>query len=87
MPRSCSIFIQSERARRRSRLALHLAGQVDRAAHEQQMLGQRRLAGVRVRDDRERAPPRGGFRGRAIDDLLNVCHDSRSRNKARLVAD
>ena len=34
------------------------AGQLDRAAVQQQLLGQRRLAGVRVRDDRERAPAR-----------------------------
>ncbi len=34
------------------------AGHLDRAAEEQQLLGQRRLARVRVRDDRERAAPR-----------------------------
>ncbi len=36
--------------------ALDRARQLDRAAVQQQLLGQRRLAGVRVRDDRERAP-------------------------------
>ncbi len=36
----------------------HRAGQLDRAGVEQQLFGQRRLAGVRVRDDRERPPPR-----------------------------
>ena len=34
------------------------AGQLDRAGIQQQLLGQRRLAGVGVRDDRERAPAR-----------------------------
>ncbi len=34
---------------------LDRAGQLDRAAEQQQLLGQRRLPGVRVRDDRERA--------------------------------
>jgi hypothetical protein len=52
MPRSRSIFIQSERVLRRSPLALTCA------AEQQQLLGQRRLAGVRVRDDRKRAAPR-----------------------------
>jgi hypothetical protein len=37
---------------------LDRAGQVDGAAVEQQLLRQRRLAGVGVRDDRERPPPR-----------------------------
>ena len=49
-----------------------LAGQMDRAAEQQQLLGQRGLAGVRMRDDREGAPPgaasamgeREGVRGR-----------------------
>ena len=40
--------------------ALDRAGDVDRVAVEQQLLGQRRLAGVRVGDDRER-PPAGGL--------------------------
>ena len=49
--------------------AAHGAGQLDRAGVEQQLLGQRRLAGVGVRDDRERPPPRDlafelGGRGR-----------------------
>ena len=48
----------------RARLAaaaarLDRAGLGDRAAVEQQLLGQRRLAGVRVGDDREGAPARG----------------------------
>ena len=38
--------------------AAHRAGQLDRAGVQQQLLGQRRLAGVGMRDDRERAPPR-----------------------------
>ena len=34
------------------------AGELDRAAEQQQLLGQRRLARVRVGDDREGAAPR-----------------------------
>jgi len=34
------------------------ASELDRAGVEQEFLGQRRLAGVRVRDDGKRAPPR-----------------------------
>ena len=37
---------------------LDLAGQLDRAAEQQQLFGQRRLAGIRVRDDRKGAPAR-----------------------------
>ena len=37
--------------------AAHGAGQLDGAGVEQQLLGERRLAGVGVRDDRERPPP------------------------------
>ena len=49
-------------------LGLDLAGELDRAAEQQQLLGQRGLAGVRVRDDGEGAPARdgvgrGGFSG------------------------
>ena len=36
-------------------LGLHLAGELDRAAEQQQLLGQRGLARVRVRDDRKGA--------------------------------
>jgi hypothetical protein len=39
-------------------LGLHLAGELDRAAEQQQLLGQRRLARVRVGDDGECAPAR-----------------------------
>ena len=51
-------------------LRLHRAGELDHAAVEQQLLGERRLAGVRVRDDREGPSPADlvcahGFRGRA----------------------
>ena len=35
---------------------LHGAGELNRATVEQQLLGQRRLAGIRVRDDGKRAP-------------------------------
>ena len=55
MPRCCSIFIQSDRARRFCAARLDLAGEMDRAAEQQQLLGQRGLAGVGVRDDREGA--------------------------------
>ncbi len=34
----------------------HIAGEVDRAAEQKELLGERRLTGVRVRDDAERAP-------------------------------
>ena len=37
-------------------LGLDLAGEIDGAAEQQQLLGQRGLAGVRVRDDRKGAP-------------------------------
>jgi len=37
--------------------AAHRPGQLDRAGIEQELLGQRRLAGVGMRDDRERSPP------------------------------
>ena len=37
--------------------ALDGAGHLDRAAEQQQLLGERGLAGVGVRDDRERPPP------------------------------
>ena len=39
-------------------LGLDLAGKLDGAAEQQQLFGQRRLAGVRVRDDREGAAAR-----------------------------
>ncbi len=37
-------------------LGLDVAGELDGAAEQQQLLGQRGLAGVRMRDDGERAP-------------------------------
>ena len=45
-------------------LGLDLAGQIDRAAEQQQFFGQRGLAGVGMRDDRKGPPPRhfGGER-------------------------
>ncbi len=55
MPRSRSIFIQSERVSAALALGLDLAGQIDGAAEQQQLFGQRGLAGVRMRDDRESA--------------------------------
>ena len=39
-------------------LGAHLAGELDRAAEQQQLFGQRGLAGVRVGDDGEGAPAR-----------------------------
>jgi hypothetical protein len=44
---------------------LHRPRDVDGAAEQQQLLGQGRLAGVRVGDDRERAPETGGVAGQA----------------------
>ena len=49
-------------------LRLDLAGELDRAPEKQELLGQRGLAGVRMRDDGEGAPARdgvgrGGFSG------------------------
>ena len=57
MPRCCSISIQSETACRWRLAAAHRAGQLDRAGVQQQLLGQRRLAGVGVRDDGKRPAP------------------------------
>ena len=41
-------------------LGAHFAGKLNRAAEQQHLFGQRRLAGVRVRNDRESAPARDG---------------------------
>ena len=56
MPRWRSISIQSLVTARPPALALDRAGQVQRPAVEQELLGERGLARVRVRDDREGAP-------------------------------
>jgi hypothetical protein len=59
MPRCCSISIQSDTACRwvfRPRTA---PGELDGARVQQQLLGERRLAGVGMGDDGERPPPRG----------------------------
>ena len=56
MPRLRSISIQSLVAARCALRDLTAPACVDRAAVQQQLLGQRGLAGVRVRDDREGAP-------------------------------
>ena len=58
MPRSCSSAIQSEVACRARLAPAHRAGELDRAGIQQQLLGQRRLAGVGMRDDGERPAPR-----------------------------
>jgi hypothetical protein len=55
MPRCFSTSIQSEVAWRASFARLHRAGQLDGAAEQQQLLGQRGLARVGVGDDREGA--------------------------------
>ena len=55
MPRCFSISIQSEVAWRARLARLHRAGDLDRAGEEQQLLGQRRLAGVGVGNDGEGA--------------------------------
>ena len=59
--RDAALLLDLHPVRRRVARALarlHGAGHLDRAAVQQQLLGQRRLARVRVRDDRERAPAR-----------------------------
>ena len=59
--RDAALLLERHPVRRRvaPRFAsAHGAGQLDRARVQQQLLGQRRLAGVGVRDDRERAPAR-----------------------------
>ena len=77
-----------------ARLALgaDLAGHLDGAAVEQELLGQRRLAGVRVRDDREGAPAgdlrrqRGRVRG-AVGHGARYSRAARDRGKgARALA-
>ena len=57
MPRSRSMLIQSERVCTAFALGADLSGELDRAAEQQQLFGQRGLAGVGMRDDREGAPP------------------------------
>ena len=47
-------------------LGLDLARQMDGAAEQQELLGQRGLAGVGVRDDRQGAPPGGGLGDRGV---------------------
>jgi hypothetical protein len=58
MPRSRSTAIQSERTRRRSP-RVDFAGQLDRPAKQQQFLGQSGVAGVGMRNHRNRAPAAG----------------------------
>jgi hypothetical protein len=69
MPRSRSIFIQSERAAAVA-ARLHRARELDGAAEQQQLFGQRRLAGVGMRDDRERAPAVEADRGGRAPELI-----------------
>jgi hypothetical protein len=64
MPRCFSSSIQSEVAWRLALRALHRAGDLDRAAEQQQLFGQRGLAGVRVGNDGE-GTASGEFLGRA----------------------
>ena len=59
----------------RSFAALHRAGELNRTAEQQQLLGERRLTGVWVRDDGERAPT-GNF-------VLERGHETRIGLKAR----
>ena len=51
-------------------LGLDLAGELDGAAEQQQLFRQRRLAGVRVGDDREGAPARN-----RLSDVFSQCED------------
>ena len=57
MPRSRSTFIQSDRARRCLATRLDRTRKLDGTAEQQQLFGQRCLAGIRVGDDREGTPP------------------------------
>ena len=61
-------------------LGAHFAGELDGAAEQQQLFGQRRLAGVGVRDDREGAPARDGVRVRHG---LRVFGEARRLSNAR----
>ena len=45
-------------------LGAHFAGELNGAAEQEQLFGQRRLAGVRMRNDREGAPARDGVQVR-----------------------
>ncbi len=54
-------------------LGLDLAGELDGAAEQQQLLGQRRLAGVGVGDDGEGAPALDLARERAAAPLAGLC--------------
>ena len=76
MPRSCSIFIQSDFARRASPRAFTWPA-ADRAAEQQQMLGQRGLAGVGMRDDRK-GPPPSGFMGERVGHGRRGIHNCRA---------
>ena len=72
MPRSRSTAIQSERTRRRSPRALTSPRQLDRPAKQQQFLGQCRLAGVGVRNDRE-GPPADNLVGQRAHRSALIC--------------
>ena len=50
---------------------LHFAGKLDRAAEQEELFGQRRLAGIGVRDDRKRAPARD-FVGQVLTNELDL---------------
>src|SRR5207302_5332729 len=60
---------------------LDRAGELNGAAEQQQLFGQRRLAGVRVRNDRERAPV--GDVAHKIGWKGSVTHRSEPQSKAR----
>ena len=53
-------------------LGAHFAGELDRAAEQEQLLGQRGLAGVGVRDDSEGAPARDGIGVRHEASVLGI---------------
>jgi hypothetical protein len=59
--RNAALLLERHPVRRRVAACLaaaNRAGQLDRPCVEQQLLGQRRLAGIRMRDDGERPSPR-----------------------------
>ena len=67
MPRFCSISIQSLVGGPTSRPRLDRTRLADGARVQQELLGQRRLAGVRVADDGERAAPSRLVRGHQVE--------------------
>jgi hypothetical protein len=74
-------------------LGLHLPSKIDRTAKQQQLFGQRGLAGVRMRDDCERAPSRHFFGKRrqrdsaamAVSDMVRACDKETRQDQGYLI--